>query len=252
MNISTRQRAILDWLHDGQPIGTEQIADRFGVSAQTIRRDVQALSDLGLVRRQHGSVALPASQHNLSFAQRRDAQVERKRGIARAAASQLPEDATVFLGYGTTVAEFARALPPDRALRVVTNNLDAAIALADKPAVETWLAGGRLRPRDRDTMGSWALDAFARFRPHVAVIGIGGIAADGALMEFQPDEADLTRGLLERSAEAWLLADGSKHLRDAPCLVAPLTRITRAFTDADAPEALDVVFDQAGVPLHRC
>jgi len=252
MNLSDRQRAILDWLRDGHALGTEQIAVRFGVSSQTIRRDVQELSDQGLVRRQHGSVALPASQHNLSFAQRSDAQAERKRRIARAAAPSLPEDATVFLGYGTTVAEFARALPPERPLRVVTNNLDAALALAEKPAVETWLTGGRLRPQDRDTMGSWALEAFGRFRPHVAVVGIGGIAADGALMEFQPDEADLTRALLERCAEAWLLADGSKHLRDAPCLVAPLARITRAFTDADAPAALDALFDQAGVPLHRC
>lgn len=252
MNLSTRQRDILDWLHDAQQLSTEALARRFRVSAQTIRRDINGLNEQGLARRQHGGVALPAAQHNLSFAQRSGAQIGRKRGIAHAATQVVPENATVLLGYGTTVAEFARALPSDRPLRVVTNNLDAALALAAKPAIETWVACGRLRASDRDVMGAATLEYLRRFRAHVAVLGVGGISADGALCEFQPEEADLSRELLALAQCRLLLADSSKYLRAAPCLVAPLGHVQHLFTDEVAPACLKALCDRAGVQMHRC
>lgn len=252
MNLSPRQRDILAWLHETHQLGTEQLAERFQVSPQTIRRDIHALCEQGLARRQHGGLARVAAQHNRSFAQRSGVHGERKRRIARAAVGQLQDEATVFLGYGTTVAEFARALPPEKPLRVVTNNLDAALALADKPAVETWLAGGRLRPADRDLMGLATFDFLQRFQAHVAVLGAGGITADGVLCEFQPDEAELSRLLLAHSQSRLLLVDGSKYLRAAPCRVAMLAEVDQVFTDDEAPEALQALCARAGVALHRC
>jgi DeoR family glycerol-3-phosphate regulon repressor len=135
---------------------------------------------------------------------------------------------------------------------VVTNNLDAALALADKPAVETWLAGGRLGPADRDLMGFATLDFLQRFEAHVAVLGAGGISAEGVLCEFQPEEAELSRVLLAHSQSQLLLADGSKYLRAAPCRVAPLAELDHLFTDDDAPEALQALCERSGVALHRC
>jgi len=250
--LSERQREILDWLREAPELSTEQLALRFGVSTQTIRRDINELSEQGLARRQHGGLALPASQHNQSFAQRSTRQIERKRQIAQAAVALVHEDATLFLGYGTTVAEFARALPPQRPLRVITNNLDAALALADKPAIETWLACGRLRGHDRDVMGSVTLDFLRRFQAHFAICGVGGLGADGMLHEFQPEEAELSRVLLENSDCRLLLADSSKYLRAAPCRVGPLAGIDHVFSDADAPEALRKLCASAGTQLHLC
>ena len=255
MNLSERQRDILGWLGEAGQLSTEALARRYGVSTQTIRRDINTLGLHGLARRQHGGLALSASEPNQSFAQRSTVQIERKRRIARAAVKLLDEGATVFLGYGTTVAEFARALPPERTLRVITNNLDAALALADKPAVETWLAGGRLRPADRDLLGSATLEFMQRFRADVAVIGIGGISEDGGLYEFQPEEAELSRVLLARAQRRVLLADGSKLGRSAHCLVAGLDQIEHLLTDSDAPAALDVLcaaHAARGLRLQRC
>ncbi|MCA6215096.1 DeoR/GlpR transcriptional regulator [Ideonella sp. B7] len=252
MNLSPRQRDILSWLHASHQLGTEQLAERFQVSPQTIRRDIHGLCEQGLARRQHGGLALLAAQHNRSFAQRSSAHSERKRRIAQAAVGLLQDEATVFLGYGTTVAAFARALPPDKPLRVVTNNLDAALALADKPAVETWLAGGRLRPADRDLMGFATLEFLQRFEAHLAVLGAGGITADGVLCEFQPEEAELSRVLLAHSQSQLLLVDGSKYRRAAPCRVATLAELDHVFTDEEAPEALQTLCARAGVAFHRC
>lgn len=251
MKLSTRQRDILDWLHDAGQLSTEQLAGRYQVSTQTIRRDINELGEHGLARRLHGGLALSTTQPNLSFAQRSAVQIERKRRIAAQALHCVDEGATVFLGYGTTVAEFARALPPERALRVITNNLDAALALADKPAVETWLAGGRLRAADRDLMSSATLEFMQRFRADVAVVGVGGLDAQGGLYEFQPEEAELSRCLLAQSQRRVLLADGSKLGRSAHCRVGTLADIDHFHTDSDAPAALDALCARFQLTLQR-
>lgn len=252
MNISPRQRDILDWLQDAAQLSTEQLAGHFMVSTQTIRRDINELSERGLARRQHGGLSLPASQHNQSFRQRSGVQIARKRHIAVAAQERLQPHSTVFLGYGTTVAEFANAIPPELPLRVVTNNLDAALALADKPVVETWLAGGRLRGQDRDLMGSTTLEFLQRFQAHVAICGVGGLAADGGLFEFQPEEAELSRLLLDNSHSRVLLADSSKYLRQAPCRLGTLAQIHHVYTNADAPAELQSLCQRLEVELHLC
>jgi DeoR family glycerol-3-phosphate regulon repressor len=252
MSLSRRQRDILDWLHEVDQLSTEQLAGRFNVSSQTIRRDINDLDEQGLVRRLHGGLSLPTNQQNQSFQQRSNVQIERKRRIAQAAVGLMQDDATVFLGYGTTVAEFARALAPDRPLRVVTNNLDAVRALADKPAIETWVAGGKLRPADRDVMGSATLDFLRKFRAHFAICGVGAVSADGTLYEFQPEEAELTQILLTHSHRRLLLADSGKFLRDAPCRVATLEQVDHIFTDADAPVELQALCERAGVATHLC
>lgn len=252
MGLSRRQRDILEWLHETDLLSTEQLAARFNVSSQTIRRDINDLDEQGLVRRVHGGLSLPTNQHNRSFQQRSSVQIERKRRIAQAAVGLMQDDATVFLGYGTTVAEFARALPPDRPLRVVTNNLDAVQALADKPAIETWMAGGKLRPADRDVMGSATLDFLRKFRAHFAICGVGAVSADGTLYEFQPDEAELSQVLLTHSHRRVLLADSSKFLREAPCRVATFEQIDHVFTDTDASAELRALCERAGVETHLC
>lgn len=252
MGLNHRQRDILDLLRESDRLSTEQLADRFNVSSQTIRRDINELDAQGLVKRSHGGLSLPKNQHNQSFMQRSSVQIERKRRIAQAAVSLIPEDATIFLGYGTTVAEFARALPPERPLRVVTNNLDAVLALAGKPGIETWVAGGKLRRADRDAMGSMTLDFLRKFRAHFAVCGIGSVSADGTLYEFEPDEAELSQVLFAHSHRRLLLADSSKYLREAPCRVAKLGQVDHFFTDTDASIELRALCEQANVETHFC
>ncbi len=252
MSLSRRQRDILDWLHEVDQLSTEQLAGHFNVSSQTIRRDINDLDEQGLVKRVHGGLSLPTNQHNKSFLQRSNVQIERKRRIAQAAVGLMQDDATIFLGYGTTVAEFARALPPDRPLRVVTNNIDAVRALADKPGIETWVAGGKLRPADRDVMGSATLDFLRKFRAHFSICGVGAVSADGTLYEFQPDEAELTQVLLTHSHRRLLLADSSKFLREAPCRVATLEQVDHFFTDADVSAELQALCERAGVETHLC
>ena len=93
--LTPRQREIFGWLNDAGYLSTEQLASRYGVSSQTIRRDINELSLQGLARRMHGGLSLPASQHNISYLQRSTAHVERKRRIAQAALGMVDRKSVV-------------------------------------------------------------------------------------------------------------------------------------------------------------
>ncbi|WP_374350987.1 DeoR/GlpR family DNA-binding transcription regulator [Chitinimonas sp.] len=249
--LTERQQEIMAWLQAEGHLSTDQLSQRFAVSSQTIRRNINELSAMGLVRRQHGGLSLPAAQHNQSFSKRSAENLLSKQCIARTVVASLPPHATLFLGYGTTVQQVAALIPADLPLRVITNNLQALAALLDKPAVETWVTGGRLRQADQDLMGLQTLQAFERFEADIALCGIAGIAADGSLLEFQQEEAELTRVLLQHSRQHWLLADASKYQRLASARLGSLDAFDALFTDQDNP-ALAQLCQKFGVDFTVC
>lgn len=249
MTLTHRQQTLLDWLQQQGELTTEQLVQRFGVTPQTMRRDINVLCEQGWARRHHGGLTLQLGQHNLSYCNRRILHSAPKRQLSALAASWLQPGMTLFLGYGTTVECLALALPEDLALRVVTNNLQAVAALQHKPQVETWLAGGRLRQGDQDVMGFQTLQFFGQFRADIAVCGVAGIAEDGELYEFQPDEAELTRTLWQLSHQHWLLADHSKYLRPASARVGSLQQVDRLFSDAQGT-CLQALCEQHEVQLQ--
>ncbi len=143
MKITERQLQIVDTLRETEELGVDELAERFEVSAQTIRKDINQLSEAGLARRIHGGIALPASTCNISFRSRRATNAVAKRAIARACAERIPDGASVFLGIGTSVAMLAEALVEHKDLRVLTNNLDVAELLCDYPHICVSLSGGQ-------------------------------------------------------------------------------------------------------------
>ena len=249
MSLTERQQSILDRLQQCGQLTTEQLVQEFGVTPQTVRRDINELCERALARRHHGGLTLMDGRQNLSYRNRQILHSAPKQQLAALAASQLQPGMTLFLGYGTTVACLAQALPEGLPLRVVTNNLQAIAILQEKPWIETWLAGGRLRHGDQDLMSYQTLQFFHQFRADVAICGVAGIDADGQLYEFQPDEAELTRTLWQQSRTHWLLADHSKYQRHAPAWIGSLADVDSLFSDA-LGGSLQMLCEQHGVSLH--
>lgn len=131
----------------------------------------------------------------------------------------------MFLGYGSTVAQSAKALPRDITLTVVTNNLDAVSCITQHTNIDVWVAGGRLRHQHRYNCGAHTQNFTNAFRADIAFLGVGGISAHGELLEFQFDEGELTKAMLKNSRKNLLLADSSKYLRKASVCVSTLGNI---------------------------
>ncbi|KDE39830.1 Glycerol-3-phosphate regulon repressor, DeoR family [Nitrincola lacisaponensis] len=250
MELSERQIKILAWLKQaGGQLSSQELTDAFHVSVQTIRKDLNELSDRGLVQRVHGGIRLPFHNRNLSFQTRQVINLDAKRRIGQTVAALLPEGATIFLGIGTTPQQVAAALIDHPGLQVITNNLNAAMALCHNPKIETLLTGGRIRPSDQDLMGEDATRFLRRFQVNYGIFGIGGLGPEGELMDFSPEESHLSRAIIENSDLRILVADSSKYLRKAPVRTATLSDTDLFVTDQITPELASLA-EAAGIELR--
>lgn len=188
------------------------LAEEFGVTQETIRRDLSALDRAGLLRRVHGG-ALPAGGLQLEpgLAERDSTAAAEKERIAKAALDLLPTEGSLLLDAGTTVSRLAALLPLDSTLTVVTNALPVAARLADHPDLTLHLVGGRLRHRTQAAVDTWALRDLADIHADVAVIATNGLCADGGLSTPDLAEAAVKHAMVTSAERVILLADSTKY-----------------------------------------
>ena len=248
MTLNPRQAQILDEVSARGAASVEALAERFGVTLQTVRRDISRLADAGLLARFHGGVRMPASTtENIAYRQRQQLNEVAKRRIAQTLARAVPNDCSLILNIGTTTEAIARELVQHRGLRIITNNLNVAAILSDNPECEVIVAGGVVRPRDRGIVGEATVDFIAQFKVDIGLIGISGIEADGTLRDFDYREVSVARAIIDHSREVWLAADHSKFNRPAMVELARLDQIDRLFTDRAPPAPFEALLAEAGV-----
>ena len=225
MNTNPRQLLLLEEVRARQSATVEELAETLGVTLQTVRRDVQRLSEHGLLTRFHGGVRMPGSTvENIAHTQRDTLNSEGK-------------------------ARIAKALLKHQGLRVITNNLNVAAILCSNPDCEVIVTGGVVRSRDRGIVGEAAVDFIRQFRVDIAIIGISGIEDDGSLRDFDYREVKVAQTIVEHAREVWLAADHSKFNRPAMVQLATLDQIDRLFTDEQPPAPFPALLENADVEL---
>lgn len=208
-----RQTAILSVAERQGRVTVEALAADMGVSPHTIRRDLKTLCAKGKLRRVHGGAERVDNGSNMPYAARSVLHLEAKRRIADAVADMVFDGASVFLSVGTTPAIIAHALARKDGLTVVTNNLNAAMALSENPTSRIILPGGELRLPDRDFIGPAALELFASYRADFGIFGVGGIDTDGSLLDFFESEVRARELIRQNNRVSILAADRSKFGR---------------------------------------
>ena len=250
MTPNPRQSLLLDEVRARGSVSVEALSDQFGVTLQTVRRDVKLLSDAGLLARFHGGVRLPSSTvENIAYRQRQQLNESGKLHIARRVAKAVPNGCSLIINIGTTTEAIARELLHHKGLRVITNNLNVAAILSDNPECEVIVAGGVVRSRDRGIVGEVTVDFIKQFKVDIGLIGISGIESDGTLRDFDYREVNVARAIIDHSREVWLAADHSKFNRPAMVELARLSQIDKLFTDAHPPAPFPALLDDAGVQL---
>jgi DeoR family glycerol-3-phosphate regulon repressor len=248
MNPNPRQLTLLAVVHAQGSVTVEQLADKLGVTLQTVRRDVQRLADEALLTRFHGGVRVPSSTvENIEYRHRENLNAENKSRIARSVAAAVPNDCSLIINIGTTTEAIARALLRHSGLRVITNNLNVATILSANPRSEVIVVGGVVRGRDQGIVGEAAVDFIRQFKVDIALIGISGIETDGSLRDYDYREVKVSQTIITHAREVWLAADVSKFRRPAMVEVAKLSQIDRLFTDAQPPEPFPALMAEAQV-----
>ena len=253
MNPNPRQAQLVEEVQRLGTASVEALSDHFGVTLQTVRRDVKLLSDAGLLARFHGGVRVPSSTtENIAYRQRQQLNEAAKQRIARAVAKAVPDNCSLIINIGTTTEAIARALMQHKGLRVITNNLNVAAILSDNPDCEVIVAGGVVRARDRGIVGEVTVDFISQFKVDIALIGISGIEADGSLRDFDYREVKVSRAIIEHSRQVWLAADASKFNRPAMVEVGHLGQLDMLFTDLLPPPPFPALLAEAGAQLVTC
>jgi DeoR family transcriptional regulator, glycerol-3-phosphate regulon repressor len=247
---SPRQDQILDLVRRHGFVSIDDLAQRFGVTTQTIRRDINALCDRALLRRYHGGAGQPSSVENLAYPTRQVLCLEEKRRIARILARHIPDRASLFINIGTTTEEVAKALMDHASLRVITNNLNVASIMSGNPDFEVITAGGTVRARDRGIVGPAAIDLIGQFKVDFGIIGISGIDQDGTLLDFDYQEVRVAQAIIANSAQVFLAADQTKFGRSAMVRLGHMSQIDALFTDRPPPAAISGVLAAAKVQVH--
>jgi DeoR family transcriptional regulator, fructose operon transcriptional repressor len=227
-----RRQEILAEVRHTSAVSAEDLAVRFGVSVETIRRDLRSLRDRGLLERVYGG-ALSVQSTEGSFTARSAKHQDRKKAIARLAATLVKPDETIVIDVGTTALEVARALPADFRGRVLTNSVPVAMELSGNEDIELLLSGGQVRNGDAACFGRRADDFFEEFYADKAFLGSGGVHAKAGLTDYHAHEVATRRVIIAHAGASYVLADSSKLGTVAVRRVCPLSQITAVLTDSD-------------------
>lgn len=244
-----RQQQIIDEVRKQGFVSVEVLVKHFGVTAQTIRRDMNALCEEGLLRRYHGGATLPTSVENVAYDTRKTLWHNEKEAIAAMVADYIPDHASVFINIGTTSEEVAKMLCEHKRLRVITNNLNVASVMGAQEEFEVIVTGGMVRARDLGITGEATIDIVSQFKVDYGIIGISSIEEDGTLRDFDYHEVRVTQSIMKQSREVLLVADHSKFGRNALVRLGHLSQIHTLFTDKPLPPSMDRVIADAGVQV---
>ena len=237
---SRRQSEIVALARETGRVGVDEMAGRFGVTPQTIRRDLHDLCGQRMLTRVHGGAMIASGVQNLAYDARRLVAQPHKRLIGEAAARLVPAQSSLFINIGTTTEEVARALARHEGLLVITNNLHVAVELYRRPGIEVVMAGGGVRRSDGGVVGAATVDLVSQFRVDIAVIGTSAIDADGTLLDFDLREVRVSRAIIEHARRVVLVTDSSKFARQAPVRVAHLSEVDTLVTDRLDPAAAEL------------
>jgi DeoR family glycerol-3-phosphate regulon repressor len=232
MSFSFRQNEILDIARSEGKVTVDDLAGRFHVTLQTIRRDLSELAEAGRLERVHGGAILPMGMTNIGYEDRRRLNDVTKSAIARLCASHIPNNSSLFLNLGTTIEAVARELLGHQNLTVVTNNINVANILVANETCEIMVTGGVLRRSDGGLVGDLSAQFVEQFKLDVAIIGSSALDSDGDLLDYDLQEVRVSRAIISRARRSFLVTDSSKLARSAPVRITSLRDIDAIFTDS--------------------
>ena len=248
--VSPRQSDIVTLVRSEGRASVETLAERFNVTPQTIRKDLDLLCGRGLLQRFHGGATMPSGVVNVGYESRRLVAPEGKRLIGRKAAELIPDNSSLLINIGTTTEQVATALRGKRGLLVITNNINVVNILRGIQEIEVIVAGGVMRHADGGIVGEAAVDFIRQFKVDYAVIGTSAIDEDGTLLDYDYREVKVARAIMESARKSILVADSTKYERRASVRIGHISQLTYFVTDVAPPPRLSEVCREHGVRVE--
>ena len=250
--VTERRRAILEKLKNHGRVSVKELSDELDVSAVTIRQDLRSLEEDGQLERTYGG-AVPRQTNRdfppeMPFDLRNTRSRREKDAIGIAAGAIVKEGYRIALDASTTAYAIVPYLKRFAHLTIVTNNLVIAQSFPDKPEIEVFIPGGRLRKESISIVGQ--PEAVPNINLNVGFFGASGISLKGGMSDFDPNEIAMKQAMIARCEMPVIIVDGSKWDQIAPYTVLPSEQIRYIITTDDAPADLVDQFRQQGTHVE--
>lgn len=230
--LSERQSGILSQVAEKGYVTIEALAAEFGVSAQTVRRDIIALSEMGHLQRFHGGAgpACATDAARLGYDAKRELSRPEKQLVGRKAAALIPGGAALYLDVGTTIEACAQELSRRPGFTVFTNSMPAAMAF-DPHEHQVHVLGGRMAGRDGSLVGGAATGLLAEVHLDFALIACSAVDETGRVMDFDMAKISVKRAAMKAAKTRLLLATKSKFNRTALSVVSRVDEFDAVITE---------------------
>lgn len=255
--ITRREQWILEQLLRNGTLTVEDICSKFKISVATARRDLEGLERRGRLRRTHGGaisiepLLYEAFSHVSSYRDQVEKFADEKRSIAVAAAELINDGDTVALTPGTTTTQIMRALHVPKSITVVTNTVNMAMELSNRPGVSVFVTGGFLHGGWFSLVGQAAVDSMRRIFADKVFIGANGLDVEHGVTAYHPEEAAFNSVMVQQSREKIVVVDHSKLGVTATHLLCPTNAVHRIITDTGATDEMISGFIQKGIEVRR-
>lgn len=230
MTLPERKKKVLELLTEDQSLSVSKIAAELGVSGVTVRADLNALAEEGLIVRTHGG-AVPAFHSHILERQKDKKGV--KTAIAKCAANMVENGDTIIITAGTTTSLIARYLLGKQNIHVVTNSTLILPYARINPSLRVTLIGGEFQPSEEAMVGPLALEALNQFYVSKAFIGVDGVSAKQGFTAHSLQSAELVRKMAEQADTVIAISDSSKFGKPGFARILPLSGVDTLVTDAD-------------------
>lgn len=249
---SQRRHEISELVRQKGSVQVTPLAERFGVSPQTVRKDLRYLVERGVMTRAYGgaidSGVIGRAPVEPNYEAKRTTHLDEKRRIGVRAASLIKPGDTIAIDSGTTAIQLAAAVP-DIEITVVTNDFGVLTALEPKSDVTIVMLGGELRRRNMAFYGGLTVEALGALHVDKLFLGVDGFDLEHGITTHYEPEALLNRKMVEAAQTVICITDSSKF--DSVCLhrIIPITTINTLITDRGAPEHIVQASQQLGIDL---
>jgi DeoR family glycerol-3-phosphate regulon repressor len=250
MKIKKRQNKLIEIVRAREKASVDELATLLETSHETIRRDLTILSETGKILKVHGGARMPHVLGEGPFKQRLSENIDAKMRIAQTAAALFEPGQTLFVDTGSTTLLFVEALAHISDLTIVTNSTEIARTFAiNNTSGSVFLLGGEFSAGNSQTIGTMTTAQVRGFRAHHAVLTVGALDARSGAMDYNIDETQIARAMIEQSESVTVLADSSKLGSVASFEVCPLSSINRLVTDEAPSDDLLLQIENAGAEI---
>ena len=249
---SQRRLRISELVHKQGSVQVASLARRFGVSVQTVRKDLRYLAARGVMTRAYGgaidSNAIGGVQAEPAYEVKRVVHLDDKRRIGKRAAELVEAGNTIVIDSGTTGIQLAEALP-NLDITVVTNDFGVLSALSSRQAIKIVMLGGELRRKNMAFYGGLTVEALDALQVDMLVLGVDGFDLERGITTHYEPEATLNRKMVEAAGKVIAITDSSKFGRVCLHRILPISGLDMLITDKDAPEDIRQASQDVGFEL---